>query len=298
LTPPFELFDPLAVSLLQFNRLQRQPGQDDEGFLSSIPIYEHLKEISEIVRYKELLKNLILRDIKVRYKRSVLGFLWVMLNPLLMMLILTMVFSNLFGISAKHYTAYLLSGIVLWNFFAQSTMQSTASFVGNANLIRKTYLPKTIFPLSAVMSASVNLVFSLVPLFLVLLITGTPGSSYFFLLPVVLVMVLVFSFGVALILATSTVFFHDTIPIYEVLLLGWMYLTPVFYPESILPPEILSIVRLNPFYHFLNIFRDALYTGNPLRYESLIYGFVFSSSIFIAGWLFYGRFKDRIIYQL
>ena len=155
---------------------------------------EALKEAVEIIKYKELLRNLVARDIKVRYKRSVLGFLWVMLNPLLMMLILNMVFSGLFGISTKNFTAYLLSGIILWSFFSQSTSTSVVSFLGNSNLIKKVYIPKAIFPLSVVVSAMINFIFSLVPLFIIFFITGTSVSPHLYLLPAILIMVAAFSF--------------------------------------------------------------------------------------------------------
>ncbi|MFN3481187.1 MAG: ABC transporter permease, partial [Thermodesulfovibrionales bacterium] len=122
------------------------------------------REIKEIIRYRELLRNLVIKDIKVRYKRSVLGFLWVMLNPLLMMLVLNIVFSGLFKVSTPNYTAYLISGIILWNFFSQSTSTSLVSFMGNSNLIKKIYLPKAIFPLSIVLSALIHFTFSLIPL--------------------------------------------------------------------------------------------------------------------------------------
>ena len=123
-----------------------------------------LSRIREILKYRELLRNLVIRDIKVRYKRSLLGFFWVMLNPLLMMLILNLVFSELFRVSTKDYTAYLLSGIILWNFFSQGTSTSVYSLIRNSNLIKKIYLPRAIFPFSVVISALINFIFSLLPL--------------------------------------------------------------------------------------------------------------------------------------
>jgi ABC-type polysaccharide/polyol phosphate export permease len=257
-----------------------------------------IHEFLQIVKYKELLRNLVTRDIKVRYKRSFLGFLWVMLNPLFMMLILTMVFSGLFKVSVKNYASYLLSGIILWNFFSQSTSTSLMSLFGNSNLIKKVFIPKAIFPLSVIMSAMVNFIFSLVPLFLIFYVTGTPIGPHIYLVPVILVLVGLFSFGVSLILSTLTVFFHDTIYIYEVLLLGWMYLTPIFYPESIIPQKFAFILQLNPFYYFLTLFRGALYADTSLLFEKLLYSVFFSLAALAAGWLFYNRFKDRVVYYL
>jgi len=259
---------------------------------------EILKEAAEIIKYRELLRNLVIRDIKVRYKRSVLGFVWVMLNPLLMMLILNMVFSEVFKISTKNYIAYLISGIILWNFFSQSTSTAIMSLIGNSNLIKKMYLPKAIFPLSVIISAAINFGFSLIPLFIIFFITGTPVSSYIYLLPAIFILIILFSFGIALIISILTVFFHDTIYIYDVLLLAWMYLSPIFYPESIVPKKFSVIFHLNPFYYFLEIFRGALYMDISSLSEKPFYSFIFSIIAMIAGWLIYNRYKDRVVYYL
>ncbi len=259
---------------------------------------EAFKEVAEIVKYRELLRNLVMRDIKVRYKRSFLGFVWVMLNPLLMMLILNMVFSEVFRITTKNYTAYLLSGIILWNFFSQSTSTAVISLTGNSNLIKKIYVPKAVFPLSVVLSAIINFGFSLIPLFVIFLITGTEVGSHVYLLPLTFILVGLFSYGVSLALSTLTVFFHDIIYIYDVLLLGWMYLTPIFYPESIIPAKFTWLFQLNPFYHFIKIFRGALYMDVPSLAQNLLYSFLFAIIFAAAGWFLYDRYRDRVVYYL
>jgi ABC-2 type transport system permease protein len=255
-------------------------------------------EIKEIIKYRELLKNLVLRDIKVRYKRSIIGFIWVMLNPLLTMIILYVVFSELFKVTTQNYIAYLLSGIVLWNLYSQSTSTAIISFLGNGSLIKKIYLPKAIFPLSILMSATLHFLFSLIPLFVILFITETKISPNSYLLPIVILMLLFFSYGITLITSTLTVFFHDTRYVYEVLLLAWMYITPIFYPESIIPERFSFILKINPLYYFLTLFRHSLYMDDPYVLEKLIYGLFLSILSFIIGWLFYSRFKDKIVYYL
>jgi len=257
-----------------------------------------IDEFLAIVRYKELLKNLVARDIKVRYKRSVLGFLWVMLNPMLMMLVLSIVFSDLFRVTTKNFTTYLLSGIILWNFFSQSTTTSVVSFLANSNLIKKIYIPKAIFPLSVILSASVNFLFSLVPLFLIMWITHAPLSPYLYLLPVVLILVTLFSFGISLVLSTATVFFHDTIYIYDVLLLAWMYSTPIFYPDSIVAQKFRLILTLNPLYYFLSLFRGTLYLEVSQLFQKLLCASLISVSVFLIGWFVYDRYKDKVVYYL
>lgn len=257
-----------------------------------------LEEVLEIIRYRELLRNLVIRDIKVRYKRSVLGFAWVMLNPLFMMLILSFVFSALFKVTVPNYTAYVLSGIIFWHFFSQGTSVALLGFVGNSALLNKVYIPKTVFPLSVIISALINFILSLVPLFAILLITGTGISVRILLLPLGILLFLIFCFGVSLILSTITVFFKDMIYIYSVLLMAWMYVTPIFYPPTIIPREYQFIFSLNPLYHFIELFRACLYTGSPRMYEHFMYSMAFSALTLLAGWAFYHRYKDRIVYYL
>jgi ABC-type polysaccharide/polyol phosphate export permease len=259
---------------------------------------EAFKEVVEIIRYRELLRNLVIRDIKVRYKRSVLGFAWVMLNPLFMMLILSLVFSSLFKVEVANYTAYVLSGIIFWHFFSQGTSVALLGFTGNSDLLKKVYIPKAVFPLSIIISALINFILSLLPLFVILLITGTRMSYHILLLPAGILLLFIFSFGLSLILSTITVFFKDMLYIYGVLLMAWMYLTPIFYPPTIIPEQYRLIFSLNPLYHFIGLFRGCLYLDSPLIYENFIFGLAFSVLALLAGWGFYHRYKDRIVYYL
>lgn len=257
-----------------------------------------LGEAAKIIKYRELLRNLVARDLKVRYKRSVLGFAWVMLNPLLMMLVFYIVFSEIFKVTVENFIAYVLSGIILWFFFSQSTSVALRGFVGNANLIKKVYIPKAVFPLSIILSALVNFILSLIPLFAILLIANTPISPNIFLLPAGILLIFFFSFGIALILSTVTVFFKDIMYIYEVLLLAWMYMTPIFYPASIIPERFSFIFLINPLYHFMQIFRASLYLETPALGEHFIYGASFSFLMLVIGWFVYYRYKDKIVYYL
>ena len=255
-------------------------------------------EVVDIVRHRELLRNLVLRDIKIRYKRSVLGFIWVMLNPALTMLVLSVVFAQLFRASLKDYTPYVLSGLVLWLFFAQSTSVALKAFIGNSALITTVALPKAVFPLSAVLSALVNLLLSSIPLFGLLAVLGVPVTPHVVLLPVAIVEVFLFACGIALTLSTVTVFFQDMTYIYEVLLLAWMYLTPIFYPVSIIPEPFRWLVRLNPMISYLQAFRACVYLESPTLGEDLWFGLVWAALALVVGWALYHRYKDRIVYYL
>lgn len=257
-----------------------------------------MAEAVDIVRHRELLRNLVLRDIKIRYKRSFLGFLWVMLNPTLTMLVLSVVFAGLFNASLREFTPYVLSGLVLWLFFAQSTSVALKAFVGNGTLITTVALPKAVFPLASVLSALVNLMLSSVPLFGLLLVLGVPLTHYVILLPVAILEVFVFACGVALTLSTVTVFFQDMTYIYEVLLVAWMYLTPIFYPLSIIPARFYWLISLNPMVPYLRAFRACIYLDSSSLGQDLWYGFLWAVVALAVGWALYYRYKDRIVYHL
>jgi ABC-type polysaccharide/polyol phosphate export permease len=255
-------------------------------------------EISELYRYRELLRNLVSRDIKKRYKRSALGFLWVMLDPLLIMLVFYIIFSKLFGNAVGNYTAYVMSGITMWQLFAQGTKVASLAFIQNRNLINKLYLPKSIFPISMVASSLVHFVFSLVPLFLIIIFSGTNLSYNIVLLPVIVVLIFIFALGISLTISTLAVFFHDVVYIYDVLLMGWMYLSAIFYPISILPKKFQILMSLNPLYNYISLFRGCLYDKTMLTLEHIVFGSVFALLSFMIGWSIYYKNKDRIIFYL
>jgi ABC-type polysaccharide/polyol phosphate export permease len=255
-------------------------------------------EISELYKYRELLRNLVSRDIKKRYKRSALGFLWVMLDPLLIMLVFYIIFSKLFGNAVGNYTAYVMSGITMWQLFAQGTKVASLAFIQNRNLINKVYLPKSIFPISMVASSLVHFVFSLVPLSLIIIFSGTNLSYNIVLLPVIVVFIFIFALGISLTISTLAVFFHDVVYIYDVLLMGWMYLSAIFYPVSILPKKLQILMSLNPLYNYISLFRGCLYDKTMLTLEHIIFGLVFALLSFAIGWRIYYKNKDRIIFYL
>lgn len=256
------------------------------------------QEFFEIYRYRELLRNLIERDIKKRYKRSALGFLWVMLDPLLMMLIFYIIFSGLFGNAVGNYTAYVITGIIMWQFFAQGTKVSSTAFLQNRTLINKIYLPTAIFPLAVVGSSVVHFFFSLVPLFVIVIFSGTPLSYYTLLLPVVVGLIILFSVGISLTISTLTVFFHDVLYIYEVILVGWMYLSAIFYPVSILPEKFRMLMSFNPLYHYISLFRACIYDTTLPLVEHLLFGITFAVISFTIGWIMYRQNRDKIIFYI
>lgn len=226
--------------------------------------------IKGFMRYKSLLYELVTRDIKVRYRRSVLGVLWTVLNPILMMIIMTIVFSQLFRFEIEHFPIYFFCGNILYSFMVTATNDSLMSIIGGASLIKKVYIPKYIFPISKALSAGVNLFFSYIAMLLVMIATGVEFHATMLLTPLVAFYVMLFSIGLGLILAATMVFFRDIAHLYGVLTTAWMYLTPIFYPESLLGDKSPWFLLLNPMYHFIDYMRDiTLYNTVPGLAENL-----------------------------
>ncbi len=220
-------------------------------------------------KYKFLINQLVSRDFKTKYKRSVLGVFWSFLNPLLMMIVQYIVFSTIFRFDIENYPVYLLIGIVSFNFFSEVCGMSLTSILGNANLITKVYLPKYIYPLTRTMSSSVNMAISLLPLILMCLITGVhfhkvaPLALYF------ICCLAIFSLGLGLLLSASMVFFRDTQYLWNVISMAWMYATPIFYPASILPGSVKFLLTVNPLYHFIDGMRTCILGG--ISPEPIVY---------------------------
>lgn len=214
--------------------------------------------IDQAVKYRFLLGQLVSRDFKTRYKRSVLGVLWSMLNPLLTMCVQYLVFANLFRWNVDNYAVYLLIGTVTFNFFSEATQAALVSITGSASLITKVYIPTYVFPISKVLSACINLFFSTLALYFIMLIQGVPLNGYHLLIPVLYLLLTLFSCGLGMILASLMVYFRDTQFLYSVLITLWMYLTPLFYPVDIIPENLMRFYKLNPMYQYVTFFRTLV----------------------------------------
>ncbi len=210
---------------------------------------------------RDLLFELVKKDLKVRYRRSVIGFLWTMLQPLLMMGVMYIVFSEVFRFNISNYPVYALVGILFWNFFSQSVISAMNSLRFNSGIIQKMPVPPWIFPVSSVISGTINLGLSFIPLAIILLLTGHKPTIYLFFLPISIIIITIFTLGVGLILSPLAVFFYDVTELVGVLLILLMYITPTFYPMSIVPPKFFWIVYLNPLRSMLEVFRDPIYLG-------------------------------------
>lgn len=249
----------------------------------------------EIFRYRDLVWSLVGRDLKVRYRRSALGFLWTMLQPLLTMLVLSMVFSTIFRFGEiEAYWVYALAGILFWNFFSQTITTSMNSLQANAGLIKKLPVPKEVFPVATMLSGVVNLCLALIPLFVLLLISGRPIEPSLLFVPVAIVIAATFTLGAGLLLSPLAVFFSDVIEMVTVVLTLLMYLTPVFYPLSIVPPRFLPLVKYNPVRSVLEVFRDPIYYGKIPPLTHLSVAILAALLALVVGIWAFRRSSDRI----
>lgn len=248
-----------------------------------------------IYQYKPLLNELVLRDIKIKYRRSFLGYIWSLLNPLLMMAVMTLVFSYMFRFDIPNYPLYLICGQTLWSFFNESTTTAMHSMIANGPLIRKVYIPKYIFPVSRVLSSFVTMSFSLIAIVIVMLVTKVPLSFALLLTPVPLLCLLIFCTGVGMVLSAFAVYFRDTLHLYGVLTTMWMYLTPVFYPVSMLPEGVSFLLQFNPMYHYIFFFRELVLNGAVPGIGTWIVSITSCFAAFVAGLLVFRKLQRNFI---
>ncbi len=251
-------------------------------------------------KYSFLLKQLISRDFKVKYKRSVLGILWSLLYPVLNMAVMALVFSNIFKFSTPgvNYLVYVLSGLVMFNYFSEASNLSMSSIVANFPLINKIYIPKYIFPLSKCLFVGINFLLTLIPLYIVILATGTGLNIYHLVLPYAYICLFIFTLGMGVILATISVFLRDMFYIYGIVLTLWTYLTPIMYDISLISPKLQFFFKLNPMYHYINFIRRIiLYNEMP---SLASFGICAGSALIVLliGLVLFKKNQDKFIYYV
>lgn len=256
-------------------------------------------ELREVIRYRNLVWQLIRRDVLTRYKRSVLGIAWTMLNPLGMMLVLTIAFSQIFRFNTPNYAAFVLSGLLVWNFYSQTTTASISSIVWGGGLFKRIYIPRAVFALSSIGTGVVNLLIALVPMLLIMLITNTPIRWTILFLPIPIFLLTLFSLGIGMIVSTMAVYFPDVSDMYQILLTAWMYLTPIIYPVDILPEQVRTLVSiLNPMYHLVTLFRAPLYDGRLPAWNEFWPALLVSILVVVIGWVFFTQKSDEFAYRV
>ncbi len=258
--------------------------------------------LKELIRYRELVRSFIVRDLKVRYKNSFLGFAWSLLNPLGMMIIFTVVFTIMLPYGkVEKFPVFVLCALLPWNFFSASVIGSINSIISNADLVKKVYFPREVLPLSVVLSNCANFILALVVLFAMIGVFQIRLTLWALLLPLVMLIQVIFTVGVALFLSTLNVFYRDTQVIMEVVMLAWFFLTPIFYPITILPQRYtllgitLDVQRLayilNPMASLIASYRVILYHGAPPALDFFSRTAVTAIAVLVAGYLFFARYS-------
>lgn len=251
-----------------------------------------------VKKYRFLIRQLVSRDFKKKYKRSILGVFWSFLNPLLTMLVQYIIFSRVFNNDIPNFAAYLIIGTVMFNFFSESCSMTLTSILSNASLITKVYIPKYIYPLTRTISSAVNLLISLAPLLIVCLATGVVFQKSAVLALYFFACLIVFSLGLGMLLATLMVFFQDTQFLWNVLTMIWMYATPIFYPETILSGRLRIVLQLNPLYHFLKSARMCVLNGLSPEPAAYFLCLMMALGMLLLGAFVFYREQDKFVLYL
>lgn len=253
------------------------------------------KYFDNLLQYRFLLKELVKKGIRLKYRRSYLGIVWSLLEPLLEMIVLTIVFGTLYGNTDKTFPVYILTGRLLYSFFSQSTKGALKSIRANSGMIKKVYVPKYLYPLSSVLFNYVIFLISLIVLATVSVVLGVKPTIYMLQAPIALVLILILAYGIGMILATIGVFFRDVEYLWSVGLMLVMYTCAIFYyPEKLLNSGWDWILKYNPLYCIIDIFRSAMF-GKPLNMEYFIYTVVFSVGAVIIGLFCFKKKQDDFI---
>ena len=256
------------------------------------------QELRTLRAFGHLLVSLFHRDLTVRYKRSVLGFLWTMLNPLMLMVIFVIVFSSLFRFAIRNYETYFLAAFLPWNFFSQTTVGSMSSLAWNGSLMKRVRVPKTIFALASTISGMINLALSFIPLLLIMLVVHAPITPAMLFLPVSLLILGVFTLGVSLVVSSIAVFFTDIREMYTVAMTGFMYLTPIVYPLAVVPDRYRPVIEANPLFYLFELMRQPIYDGKIPSLNTVAISLVSALVSLLLGWFFFSRLSPRFYSHL
>jgi ABC-2 type transport system permease protein len=242
-----------------------------------------MNRIKEIYKYREMLKNLVKKDLRTRYKGSFLGFLWTFVNPLLMLGVYSILFKIIVRAQIENYAIFLFVALLPWIFTQTSIQISATTIITNSNLVKKVYFPREILPISVVLGALVNFLFSVAIILPVLFFLGKfPGMKLMH-FPLILLIQLIFNTGIALIVSSLNVYFRDLEHIVGILMMAWFYLTPVLYPIDIVPKSFIKIFKLNPMTPIVLAYRDILFFNQIPDYNLFRYIIIVSIFILISG---------------
>jgi homopolymeric O-antigen transport system permease protein len=254
--------------------------------------------ITGTLRYRQLIWALALKELTVRYKRSVLGFMWALLNPALLMLVLSAVFSTIMRFPIPNYPIFLLSVLLPWTFFSQSLSYGVESIVGNAELIKKVSVATLVFPMAAVVANLINLLLSLLPLALLVPLMGHPFHWTWIYLPVPILALAIFTLGTCFLFAAANVYYRDVAHMIQVLLSAWFYLTPIIYSLDFIPEKQRWLFKLNPLIYVINGFRLAVYYGQLPSAKSIAASFACAFAALFVGFAVFRRYQHDFVFYV
>ena len=257
-----------------------------------------LELFRDVYRYRELIWVLAIKELKVRYKRSTLGFVWALLHPLLMMTVLTIVFSAVMRIPVENYAIFLMCTLFPWTFFSQSMAYSTESIVSNAALLKSVYIPKLVLPVAAVLANLINFLLSLIPLALLLAVFDFPFHNTLLYLPIPVLALVLFTLGCGFFFAAVNVYFRDVTHIVQILLTAWFYFTPIIYSLEFLPVQYHKFFRLNPMLYILDGFRHAVYYGELPSAMSIALSLACGALALAIGFGVFRRYQDSFVFYV
>ncbi len=251
-----------------------------------------------LYEYRELILNLTINELKLRYRNSILGFLWQILNPLFYLLILAIVFSKIIRFRIENYTIFLFAGLTSWLMIQQTVTIATASVVNNQSLIRKVYIPKIVFPLSNVLARYVDHLILTLILFGFLIIFKAPFTINLLFIPFIILLHFLFSLGLSLIFATAYIKIKDVQHIIAIAFQALFYITPIIYSIEILPQNYRPLFLLNPFYYFVECFRFPIYNSSPPPQNILFVVFILTVFALFTGLFVFLRNEKYFVFHL
>lgn len=254
--------------------------------------------VLEIFKARNVLRQLVRQQLILRYRRTALGYLWTLVNPLLMMSVMALVFSSLFKLDFKEFAIFLFAGMIPWSFFNSVSTQSAHAFINNEGLIKKIYIPKIVFPLSIAIALLIDCILSFVALFIIIIALGGGVSWAIFTLPIYFLLLFCFSFGIGLMASVMTVFFRDLQYVIIIAMQGLFFLTPVLYKHDALSGKVAWLVGLNPVVPFIDIFRAPLYRGVMPDSHVILSAIVYSLVSILLGLFYFYKQEKRIVYRL
>lgn len=257
-----------------------------------------MQTVREVYHYREMLFNLVRKDLRTRYKGSVLGFLWTFINPLLQLVVYTAVFSTIMKVSIDRYYIYLFVALIPWNFFTSSVQGGATSILQGKDLIKKIYFPRIVLPLATVCAAFMNMCFSMVIVFLALAFSGIGFSIYILYLPFIMLLEFVFVLGFAILFAAFDVYFRDLEHILGIVLMAWFYATPIVYTVDMVPKKYLGLYYLNPMTSIMGLYRDVLYYKQEPAFLHVKIILLWSAAAVLTGIYLFNRLQKGFVEEL